>query len=244
MSVGGKADILLAACRPGIKKAVQAIEQAWAGVGRGGNRGASSWGACTAGNTQQTRWDRGDRHGGVWAGTAGTACAAGAAGTAGAACLDIIGVPVVESLHRRRQELRLGAQQVGDAGGHQCVCHVHLLQGLAGEPSQARRQRGRHLGRRGGCNAAAAAAAAQRRQRLCQAGRGGQGWVPSKARQRHQVDRASMQPHPVLRCLRLQPAGQPIGGLNQQELPVVVPHPAQQRNGADDEAPGCQALPV
>ena len=46
------------------------------------------------------------------------------------------------------------------------------------------------------------------------------------ARQRHQVHRAAVQPQPVLRGFGAQPARQAVGGLDQQELAVVVPHPA------------------
>lgn len=47
-----------------------------------------------------------------------------------------------------------------------------------------------------------------------------------EAGRRHQVDPPAVQPHPVLRGFRLEPARQAVGGLNQQELAVIVPHAA------------------
>jgi hypothetical protein len=48
-----------------------------------------------------------------------------------------------------------------------------------------------------------------------------------KARRRHEVESAGVQPHAVGSRLRLQPPGQPVGRLYEQELAVVVPHPAE-----------------
>lgn len=60
--------------------------------------------------------------------------------------LDVIRVPVVKRLHCRRQQLRLAAQQVRHAGGHQRARHVHLLRRARRVAAQPRRQGGLQKG--------------------------------------------------------------------------------------------------
>ena len=169
------------------------------------------------------------------------ACQPGAPAAHSARCplaahLDVIGVSVVERLHRRRHQLRLSAQQPRHARRQQRVSHVHLLRGAGGVALQARCQRGRQLGRRRRVDLAAT----HRRQGLGQARGGRQQRVAcggqSGPAAPNRVGAAAAEGW-TTSTRRTQPAVQPCPSSTRHARPVHPP--AKRGSGTRRTPPAC-----